>query len=79
MDLSDSDSSDCEIDYDNLINEAANAAAYETLPEKSRERYLKAYSDFQEWKQKMRKVDTNEKILLAYFFHLSHTMKPNSL
>ena len=53
------------------ILRAAEEAMKSSLPEKSKVIYKKVYSEFVEW-QKLKKTGScNEKVLLAYFYHLS--------
>lgn len=49
------------------------------LPEKSKEKYLKAYNDFDKWKTAKGAKSVSESVLLVYFKYLSSTMKSSSL
>lgn len=49
------------------------------LPEKSKEKYLKAYNDFDKWKAVKGVKSVSESVLLVYFEYLSATKKPSSL
>lgn len=57
-------SSDSEEDF---IQDAANAAISEIIPEKSRKLYEKRYKIFCEWMAKNNKTEVNETLLLAFF------------
>lgn len=62
------------------IEEAATNVVSSLLPEKSRVKYEKAYKRFGEWcEEKKVKNTANEKVLLAYFEHLSKYYKSSSL
>lgn len=49
------------------------------LPEKSKEKYLKAYDDFHKWKTAKGAKSVSESVLLVYFEYLSCTKKSSSL
>lgn len=62
------------------IENAANTACLETLPEKSKKRYNETYAFFKEWCNAKQVKTLNEKALLAYFLQRSASLKsPNSL
>lgn len=68
-----------ESDDSEEINDLADSAANEVLPEKSKDRYLKVYNDFEKWKKRKKSKGISEKNVLAYFFEMSKSMKPSSL
>lgn len=62
------------------INEAAKRGSDQTLPPASKDRYLKTYAVFNEWKNKNGNPSTCETVVLAYFVELSEEgKKPTSL
>jgi len=58
------DTSNSEEDF---IQDAANEAINEIIPEKSRAVYEKHYKHFSEWMERQSQADVNETLLLAYF------------
>lgn len=74
--MSDSDSESVPSDIEGIAQTVVNSL----LPEKSRAAYEQTYERLEEWcKQKHIKNSCNEKVLLAYFEHLSKHSKPSSL
>lgn len=63
---------------DELANDA-EAAKNACLPEKSKKRYYKALSCFENWCTTNNVVAITEDILMAYFYQLSKKFKPSSL
>lgn len=59
--------------------EAAESAAFKTLPEKSKERYLQKYEEFDAWKIRNNAIGISEKLLMAYFYTMSKNQKPTTL
>ncbi|XP_061704420.1 uncharacterized protein LOC133515846 [Cydia pomonella] len=49
------------------------------LPEKSRDKYLKAYDNFNKWRLENSENTMSETVLLSYFMHLSHTKQPPTM
>lgn len=80
-DVSDGDESDC----DELnstppeIQEAAATVVRDLMPQKSKEKYLKAYETFLEWKNERKSKSLSENVFIAYFSELSKRAKPSTL
>lgn len=51
-----------------VILKAAKEASSSLLPQKSRDRYEKTYSQFCDWRKKKEVEGVDENIMLAYFF-----------
>jgi Glu-tRNA(Gln) amidotransferase subunit E-like FAD-binding protein len=61
------------------IEESAALALNSLLPEKSKEKYKKAYKKFENWCSEKRVKHGNEEVLLAYFEQKSRTFKGSTL
>lgn len=61
------------------IVEAANAAAADLLPDKSRAKYTAVYSKFMEYRADKNLTSLSENVLLAYFSDLATTRKASTL
>lgn len=61
------------------IREAANEATYNTLPEKSKDKYIREYNLFKEWSSKNNVKNASENSILAYFYEKSKVLKSSSL
>lgn len=57
----------------------ANVATENLLPIKSKDRYMKVYSEFIDWKNEKKVSITDENVLLAYLNKLSEKFSPNTL
>jgi hypothetical protein len=55
------------------IEESAALALNSLLPEKSKEKYKKAYKEFENWYSEKRVKHVNEEVLVAYFEQKSRT------
>lgn len=78
--ISESDSSDMDIDLTpDEIKEQAKAVVNNLLPACSKERYLKAYNHFMNWRSAKNVKSLSENVFLAYFDELSKTWKPSTL
>lgn len=64
---------------DDWVEDAAACIRLETLPEKSRKLYLKAYEDFETWIKANKIQRINEDALLIYFQKLSEKYQPTTL
>lgn len=64
---------------DDWVEDAAANIRLETLPEKSRKLYLKAYEHFMTWMKSKKIQKINENAVLIYFQELSKTYKPSTL
>lgn len=73
-----SSSDEMELTPPDILSEAKTAQD-ETLPPKSRERYIATYENFITWKQERKTKSFSENVLLAYFHELSGKYKPSSL
>ena len=61
------------------VEELATLARNSLLPEKSKEKYKKAYKEFENWCLEKRQQDVNEEVLLAYFEQKSRILKGSTL
>jgi hypothetical protein len=61
------------------ILEEADAATFNLLPAKSKERYLKVLEKFRDWMRKKNVDVITEEIILAYFNGLMEKLTPSSL
>jgi hypothetical protein len=61
------------------IEESAALALNSLLSEQSKEKYKKAYKDFENWCSEKRVKHVNEEVLLAYFEQKSRTFKGSTL
>lgn len=61
------------------ILEAADDAVRNSLPEKSKELYRKAFTQLTEWMSEKKTKSFDEVVLIAYFSELSKTLSPCSL
>lgn len=61
------------------ILEAAESANVSTLPEKSKERYLKVYAALEEWMKQKNVRRVSEPVLLVYFKELSEKYKASTM
>lgn len=78
--VSESDSSDMDIDLTpDEIKEQAKAVVNNLLPQCSKERYLKAYNVFMNWRSAKNVKSLSESVFLAYFHELSKTLQPSTL
>ena len=68
-----------EPEYDEYLDELADAANMELLPPKSKERYDRVYQEFKKWRNEKKVNSVSENILMAYFYDLSKKLKPTSL
>lgn len=57
----------------------AKSASETLLPEKSKKIYNAAYDKFQVWLKSKGTTSMSENVLVAYFSHLSNSMKPSTL
>ncbi|XP_073966826.1 uncharacterized protein isoform X2 [Choristoneura fumiferana] len=79
-DYSTTDDSDTDMDTaPPEIKEAAQAIVNNLLPEKSKDKYLKVYTNFTTWMSENSTTSFSENVLLAYFGELSKTLKPSTL
>ncbi|XP_008546629.1 uncharacterized protein LOC103570614 [Microplitis demolitor] len=53
--------------------------SHSSVPEYSKDKYLKVYDNFTAWRKKNNYNDVSEKILLKYFAELHKTKKPSTL
>lgn len=58
---------------------AAESLSNDTIPTTSKERYLKTYNVFQQWKKTNNVKTTSEMVLKAYFHKMAENKKPTSL
>lgn len=58
---------------------AAESATKDLLPTKSKEKYIKCYTQFTEWQETQGTVNCSETVLLAYFLELSQTLNSATL
>lgn len=73
-------SEDEDIDLTPLeLKEQVANAELNFLPEKSREKYLKAYTVFNEWRFSKGAKTCSETVLLSYFMEASKTKQPSTL
>lgn len=61
------------------VAEAANIAVHNLLPEKSRERYEKAYKSFGDWCKEKKIRAFTENVFLGYFSELANAKKSSTL
>lgn len=61
------------------VLEEARGAIENLLPSKSKEKYDFAYKRFEDWCKSRNVASYSECVLLAYFAHLSKTMKSSTL
>lgn len=61
------------------IEESAALALHSLLPEKSKEKYEKAFKEFENWCLQKRVQDISEEVLLAYFEQKSRILKGSTL
>lgn len=67
---------DCTPDF---IKEEAKIVIENLLPPQSKERYLKAYSDFIKWRSEKKVNSLSESVFITYFNELSKKLQPSSL
>lgn len=61
------------------IREEANSIINNLLPSNSRDRYLKTYKHFMEWREEKNVKSFSENVFLAYFNELAKKYQPSSL
>jgi hypothetical protein len=61
------------------LKRTVKEAELNLLPAKSRERYLKAYDLFNNWRQQKSANTCSETVLLSYFIELSQTKQPSTM
>ena len=61
------------------IKELADAASIDILTKKTKDKYLKAYNDFKNWKKQKKCNLLKEDTFLAYFAELAKVKKPPKL
>lgn len=76
---SSSDSSESEDDQENLINKLVQDARNTCIPEKSKKLYENQYSTFLTWRNALKRKNSSEEILLAYFQEMSQKYKSSTL
>lgn len=75
---SSSDSESIELTPDSIRTDARNVMD-NLLPAKSREKYMKAYGNFIEWRNSRGAKNFSESVFLAYFQYLAKTKQPSTL
>lgn len=76
--MSSSSDEDAYLTPEELKKEVSNAE-FSFLPEKSGDKYLKAYELFDKWRLSKGAKTYSETVLLSYFIELAKTMKPSTL
>ncbi|XP_071562162.1 uncharacterized protein [Temnothorax nylanderi] len=61
------------------IKQTAKNATENLIPQKSKQKYNKAYKQFMDWRAEKKIKSFSENILLAYLSELSHNHKPTTL
>lgn len=75
---SSSDSDSIELTPESIRTDARNVMD-NLLPAKSREKYMKAYGNFIEWRNARGAKNFSESVFLAYFQYLAKTKQPSTL
>lgn len=76
--MSESSDDDINLTPEELKQKVINAEL-SFLPEKSREKYLKAYNTFNEWRNTKGAITFSETVLLSYFIELSQTRQSSTM